>query len=141
MPLAQRGFYGRSYPNNANTAHLFTSLSRSQVLDGFTLGAVWLVFTTQFPHVTGVAPPPGMHYVQSALWILLHPLKWNLGSLWVALMTIVCLQGGKKISPLFPGALVALAIGAIHRIVRERQIRSQAFPLLNPRWDRRLQAA
>lgn len=84
----------------------------AQVLDGFTLGAVWLVFTTQFPHVMGLAPPSGMHYVQAALWILLHPLQWDLGALWVALVTVVCLQGGKKISPLFPGALVALALGA-----------------------------
>lgn len=79
---------------------------------------MWLVFTTQFPHVSGVQPPPGLHYVHAAFWILLHPLKWDLGALWVALMTIVCLQGGKKISPLFPGALVALAIGAMEILLR-----------------------
>lgn len=60
------------------------------VLDGFTLGAVWLVFTTQFPAVTGMAAPHGMHYVQAAFYILVRPLEWDLGALWARFFLFAC---------------------------------------------------
>lgn len=81
------------------------------VLEGFTLGAVWLVFATQLPVILGAAPPPGMHFLSAAGWLILRPAQWSLGTLATALCTVTCLLGGRRLHPLFPGAIVASALG------------------------------
>ena len=82
------------------------------VLDGFTVGAVWLVFAAQFQSIVGAAPPAGMHFISGAFWLMFRPHVWHLGPITVALITMACILGGRRISPFFPGAVVAAAIGA-----------------------------
>jgi len=81
------------------------------VLDGFVLGAVWLVFATQVPVILGAAPPPGMHFLGAAGWLLVRPQLWQPGCLLTALLTVATLIGGKRLHPLFPGAVVATLAG------------------------------
>ncbi len=102
------------------------------VLEGFTLGVVWLVFATQLPVILGVAPPPGAHFVAAAAALLAQPALWQLGSIATAAGTAACLLGGKRcairavclfsrcvlrcsaerrLHPLFPGAVIATALG------------------------------
>ena len=81
------------------------------VLDGFTLGAVWLVFATQVPVVVGAAPPPGMHFLAAAGWLLARPALWQVGTIVTAAATVACLLLGKRLHPLFPGAIVATVAG------------------------------
>ena len=81
------------------------------VLDGFVLGAVWLVFATQVPVIVGASPPPGMHFISGAFWLLAHPGLWKPGCILTAGATVTCLLGGKRIHPLFPGAVVATLLG------------------------------
>jgi SulP family sulfate permease len=83
------------------------------VLEGFTLGAVWLVFASQLPVILGAAPPAGMHFLAAAAWLLARPALWSLGTLATALCTVVCLVGGKRLHPLFPGAIVASVLGCV----------------------------
>jgi SulP family sulfate permease len=66
------------------------------VLEGFTLGAVWLVAATQLPVMLGAAPPPGMHYLAAAAWLLVRPQLWQLGTLATAAVTVACLLGGRR---------------------------------------------
>jgi len=81
------------------------------VLEGFTLGAVWLVFATQLPVILGAVPPPGMHFLSAAGWLIVRPALWSMGTLVTALCTVACLFGGKRLHPLFPGAIVASVLG------------------------------
>ena len=66
------------------------------VLEGFTLGACWLVFATQLPVLLGTAPPPGMHYLAAAAWLLARPALWHPGCVLTGLATVACLLGGKR---------------------------------------------
>ena len=81
------------------------------VLDGFVLGAVWLVAATQIPVIVGASPPPGMHFISGAFWLLARPWMWQPGCVITAGATVGCLLGGKRIHPLFPGAVVATLLG------------------------------
>ena len=81
------------------------------VLDGFVLGACWLVLATQMPVILGAAPPPGMHFISGAFWLLARPWLWQPGCILTAVATVGCLLGGKRIHPLFPGAVVATLLG------------------------------
>jgi MFS superfamily sulfate permease-like transporter len=68
------------------------------VLDGFTLGVVWLVFATQLPVCLGVAVPraAATHFVTSASWALLRPALWQWGTIATAAATAACLLLGKR---------------------------------------------
>ena len=81
------------------------------ILDGFVCGACWLVAATQLPVILGASPPPGMHYLAAAVWLLMRPQLWQPGSLLLAIATAGCLLGCKRIHPLLPGAVVATLIG------------------------------
>jgi SulP family sulfate permease len=87
------------------------------VLDGFVLGACWLVLATQVPVILGAAPPPGMHFISGAFWLLARPWLWQPGCIVTAAATVGCLLGGKRIHPLFPGAVVATLLGCAASVV------------------------
>lgn len=81
------------------------------VLDGFGWGVVLLVAAAQVPAICGVPPPAGAHFISAAVTVLSRPAAWAPGTLAVAGLTAACLLGGKRIHPLFPGAIVATCIG------------------------------
>ena len=59
----------------------------------------------------GTSPPPGLHHVMGAIWILCRPWTWAWGTILTAVGTVICLLGGKRLHPLFPGAVVATLLG------------------------------
>ncbi len=79
----------------ANGGALLAHLPRA-VLDGFTLGVVWLVAATQLPVVLGAAPPAGMHFAAAAAWLLCRPALWQWGAIATAATTAGLLLGGKR---------------------------------------------
>jgi len=89
---------------------IVSSLPRA-VLDGFGLGVVLLVAAAQIPAICGVPPPQGAHFITAALVVLAQPAAWMAGTIAVAALTAVLLLGGKRIHPLFPGAIVATTLG------------------------------
>lgn len=91
-------------------APLVSSLPRA-VLDGFGLGVVYLVAAAQVPSICGVSAPQGAHFITAAAMVLSRPTAWKLGATAVAAVTAVCLLGGKRIHPLFPGAIIATILG------------------------------
>jgi SulP family sulfate permease len=81
------------------------------VLEGFVSAACCLVFATQLPVILGAAPPAGMHFLSGAAWLLARPALWQPGCMACAAATVACLMGGKRLHPLFPGAVVATLLG------------------------------
>jgi MFS superfamily sulfate permease-like transporter len=66
----------------------------------------------QVPTILGAAAPPGVHFMYAALQLLLSPERWAWGPIAVAATTAVCLKGGSaRFGPLFPGAVLAVALG------------------------------
>ncbi len=80
------------------------------VLVGFTTGAAILIIASQLPTALGAQPPAGKLLVQ-AWWALAHPGSWELASIALGGLTIVLVLGGRRLHALFPGVLVAVAIG------------------------------
>ena len=91
-------------------APLVSSLPRA-VLDGFGLGVVYLVAAAQVPAILGVPAVAGAHFVTGAVMALSRPAAWMVGTVALAAVTAACLLGGKRIHPLFPGAIVATVLG------------------------------
>ena len=77
------------------------------VLQGFAMGVAFLVIATQAPVVLGAASPAGMHFLTSAAWLAAHPALWSIGPMATAAFTAMCLVGGRRVHPLFPGAVLA----------------------------------
>jgi len=80
------------------------------VMIGFTSGAAIIIFSTQLHKVVGVVPPDGKP-LSRAWWTFRHIGDWQILAILIAVGTLACMIGGKKISPLFPGVLVAVIAG------------------------------
>ena len=80
------------------------------VLQGFTLGAALLISGSQLPAALGVRAQ-GDKVLERAAWTLLHPGAWVPGAAALTVLTIALMFGSKRIHALFPGVLVAAAVG------------------------------
>jgi len=80
------------------------------ILRGFTSGAAVLIVASQVPAVLG-ANGQGLG-VWRALWqALREPSAWSLPAIGLALAAFVLVRSTRRVSPLVPGALVAVLIG------------------------------
>lgn len=68
------------------------------------------ILASQLPAALGVSPPAG-HLLAGVGWTLTHPKAWNLTALSLMVLTLCLVLGGRRLSPLFPGVLVAVVIG------------------------------
>ena len=93
-------------------------LMSSPVVMGFTSGAAVLILSSQLPKSLGVDAPDGT-VLGRAFWSITHPSEWLVGSLILSAITIVLFIGGRKISALFPGVLVAVVIGIVYSQVAD----------------------
>jgi SulP family sulfate permease len=82
------------------------------VLLGFISAAAILIIASQLPTVLG-ANPSGNPIIVKAMWALVHPQTWNLYALLLGSITIVLILGGRRIHALFPGVLIAVALGLL----------------------------
>ncbi|HSM16229.1 MAG TPA: SulP family inorganic anion transporter, partial [Gemmatimonadales bacterium] len=80
------------------------------VLTGFTNAAAILIVASQLPIALGVQAQ-GAGLLGQAWWALSHVHLWEPAVLLLSIVTIALVLGGRRLHPLFPGVLVAAAIG------------------------------
>jgi SulP family sulfate permease len=86
-------------------------LMSQPVMAGFTAASGLLIITSQLPAVFGVRPGTGNPL--SVAWdVLRQPSAWQLGAIGFALFAALAMVLAKRVSPLLPGVLLAVA-GAI----------------------------
>lgn len=82
------------------------------VLTGFTTGAAVLILSSQLPKVFDVATD-GDGVLPDAVQALTAPDTWQWGALGFAAFTFLCMFGGRRLHPLFPGVLAAVVVGVL----------------------------
>jgi SulP family sulfate permease len=85
-------------------------LMSQPVLTGFTTAAALIIIATQLPTALGVTKA-GTGIIAPALWAMTHPGEWSLSALAVSVGTVLIVVGGERLHALFPGVLIAVAIG------------------------------
>jgi len=80
------------------------------VLTGFTNAAAILIVASQLPTAFGVQAQ-GTGLLGQAWWTLSQVHLWEPAALLLSLVTVALVLGGRRLHPLFPGVLVAAAIG------------------------------
>lgn len=85
-------------------------LMSQPVLRGFTLAAALLIGGSQLSAALG-AEASGDGVLSRALSVITNPMGWTPGAVALTVMTIALMRGGKRIHALFPGVLVAAAVG------------------------------
>jgi SulP family sulfate permease len=80
------------------------------VLTGFTTAAAILIVASQLPTALGVQPE-GTRLLGKAWWALSHMTLWQPAAVVLSLITLALVLGGRRLHALFPGVLVAVAIG------------------------------
>lgn len=87
-------------------------LMSQPVVVSFTTAAALLIISSQLPGILGVQGAGGNPFVRG-LAVLGDPGSWSLVDTALGLAAIVLMLGGRRISPLFPGALVALVAAIV----------------------------
>jgi len=87
-------------------------LMSQPVLLGFATGAATLIISSQLPTALGTHPPDG-GVLRRAGWSLAHPDQWQTSAILFAAFTAVAVLGGRRIHRLFPGVLIAVAVGIV----------------------------
>ena len=88
-------------------------LMSQPMLMGFTSAGAILICLSQLPTALGVQPP--IENVWPRMWwTLMHPSLWEISSLTLAMLTIVLMQLGRRMHPLFPGVIIAVGIGVAY---------------------------
>ena len=87
-------------------------LMSQPVMLGFSSAAALLILASQLPPLLGLAPTPGAELARA--WaVALQPGTWSPAALALGLMTIIAVLGGRRVHALFPGVLVAVAVGVL----------------------------
>jgi SulP family sulfate permease len=81
------------------------------VMSAFTSGAALLIVLGQLPTVLGASAADSS--VRSALWALSHPGTWDPVVIALSAATVGIVLGGRRLHPLFPGVLLAVAGGLV----------------------------
>ncbi|MGH8999569.1 MAG: SulP family inorganic anion transporter [Acidimicrobiia bacterium] len=87
-------------------------LMSQPVLAGFTPAAAVVLIATQVPAVLGAEDTEG-GIVTAAASALVHPGQWRAASIVLAGGALVLMVGGRRLHPLFPGVLLAVALGVV----------------------------
>lgn len=101
----------------ARLGHVVRLMSAPVVM-GFTSGAAIVIMSSQLPKSLGAAPPDG-GVLREAAWAITHPADWSLAAVGLSVLTIVLFIGGRKLSPLFPGVLIAVVVGITYSHVAD----------------------
>lgn len=80
------------------------------VLKGFTTAAAVLILASQVPTAFGVTAP-GTDILGAFWWTLTHVNLWRPTAALLTVLTLLFILGGRRLSPLFPGVLVAVMVG------------------------------
>jgi len=90
-------------------AGVIAYLMSRPVLMGFIPGAATLILCSQLPAALGATPPDGGILEQFA-WTLGHPGDWDAAAIALGAGVLALMLGGRRLHPLFPGVLVAVAV-------------------------------
>jgi sulfate permease, SulP family len=85
-------------------------LMSQPVLLGFTSAAAILIVLSQMPTALGVDPGRD-GVVERAAEAVAHPNAWETAAVMLSLVTLALVVGGARVHALFPGVLVAAAVG------------------------------
>ncbi len=96
----------------ARLGHVVRLMSTPVVM-GFTSGAAIVIMSSQLPKALGAQPPDG-GVLWQAVWSIGHPSGWSWSAVALSLITVSLFIGGRKISPFFPGVLIAVIIGVFY---------------------------
>ena len=91
-------------------------LMSQPVMTGFTTAAAILIISSQLPTALGTMPPEGS-LVGRAVWSLRHVEAWEPTSVVLVLLTGGLILGGRRLHRLFPGVLVAVALGILFSVL------------------------
>jgi SulP family sulfate permease len=83
---------------------------------GFTAAAAILILASQVPGALGSDAPAGTVLARGT-WALSHPGTWEWPAVGLATMTVVLILGGRKLHPLTPGVLLAVAGGMVYSVL------------------------
>ena len=83
------------------------------VLVGFTLGAATLIFTDQLRNVLGIAVEASPRLIESMEHLLARLADFDGRALAIAVLTWAVIYGCARVSPLIPGAMIALVVTAL----------------------------
>jgi len=86
-------------------------LMSSAVLLGFVPAATTLIVASQLPAALGATGDDGI--IAGAASALAHPGEWSVAALMISAATAAAMKLGARVSPLFPGVLVAVAFGML----------------------------
>ncbi|MDH4277179.1 MAG: SulP family inorganic anion transporter [Acidimicrobiia bacterium] len=88
------------------------------VLLGFTSAAATLILLSQLPKALGNSRAvPGSSTLTDATWSIGHPGTWHPSAVFLSIVTVVVMLGGRRIHRLFPGVALAVVIGLIYSAV------------------------
>lgn len=90
-----------------------TYLMSQPVVRGFTSGAAILILLSQFPSALGLTAPGDGGLVGNTVEALLRPGAWNAAAIVLTVLTVAITLLGRRIHPLFPGALAAVVGGVL----------------------------
>ena len=91
-----------------------TYLMSRPVLRGFTSGAAILILLSQFPSTLGLARASESGLVGNTLAVLASPGSWSPAAAVLTTLTVAVTLLARRVHPLFPGALVAVAGGVAY---------------------------
>ena len=92
-------------------------LMSSPVVMGFTSGAAIVIMASQLPKALGVEESDGV--LGPAFDAITSPGDWSPSAVGLSIMTIALFLGGRKLSPLFPGVLIAVIVGIVYSIATD----------------------
>jgi SulP family sulfate permease len=96
-------------------AGVLAYLISEPILLGFVPAAAILIAASQLPAALGAAAEPE-GVLPAAAWTLAHPGSWEPTSVVLAAMTIALVLGGRRVHALFPGVLIAVAVGVVYSL-------------------------
>lgn len=88
------------------------------VLVGFTAAAAILIVGSQLPTAVGVTAE-GDKILSRLWWTVTNPGEWEGAAVVLSLVTVGLVAGGRRLHRVFPGVLVAVAVGLIYSIVAD----------------------
>ena len=82
------------------------------VLTGFTAAAAILIVSSQLPVAFGVTAE-GDRILSRLWWTITNPTEWEVTAVVLSALTVALVAGGRRLHRLFPGVLIAVAIGLV----------------------------
>jgi SulP family sulfate permease len=88
------------------------------LMAGFTAAAAILILASQIPGALGSDAPAGT-VLARGIWAVAHPGTWEWTAVGLASVTVLLILGGRKLHPVVPGVLLAVAGGMAYSVLTD----------------------